>query len=134
MIEHVQTCLRIVWIVTIHIILILNKFRPVWTSSDMFVSIHIILILNMFRHVSESESWELRVESWELRARWLHLGKYFTLVIPSIKMCQIAILIFLFAKLRLVIWHIFWSLYLLEFIQGIALSKFVTFHVPFTQF
>ena len=34
--EHVQTCLRIVWIVTIHIILNLNKFRHVWKSFKEF--------------------------------------------------------------------------------------------------
>ena len=34
--KQVQTCLRILWIVTINIILNLNKFRHVWTSSDMF--------------------------------------------------------------------------------------------------
>ena len=36
MLEHVQTCLRIAIIVTIHIILNLNKFRHVSTCSDMF--------------------------------------------------------------------------------------------------
>ena len=34
--KQVQTCLRILWIVTINIILNLNKFRHVWTCSDMF--------------------------------------------------------------------------------------------------
>ena len=34
--EQVQTCLRIAWIVTIYIILNLNKFRHVWTCSYMF--------------------------------------------------------------------------------------------------
>jgi hypothetical protein len=86
MFQHVQTCLRITWIVTIHIILNLNKLRHVWTCSDMFenhmnhnnsyhtywiwtrsdmfqhvqtclritwiITIHIILNLNKFRHVS----------------------------------------------------------------------------------
>ena len=34
--EQVQTCLRIIWIITIRIILNLNKFRHVRTCSDMF--------------------------------------------------------------------------------------------------
>ena len=34
--EQVQTCLRIIWIITICIILNLNKFKQVWTCSDMF--------------------------------------------------------------------------------------------------
>ena len=34
--EQVQTCLRIIWIITIRIILNLNKFRHVTTCSDMF--------------------------------------------------------------------------------------------------
>ena len=34
MFQHVQTCLRITWIVTIHIILNLNKFRHVWESYE----------------------------------------------------------------------------------------------------
>ena len=65
MFQHVQTCLRITWIVTIHIMLNLNKFRQVWeshesqqfisywiwTSSDMFEQVQ--TCLNMFRHVWE---------------------------------------------------------------------------------
>ena len=34
MFQHVQTCSRITWIVTIHIILNLNKFRHVWESHE----------------------------------------------------------------------------------------------------
>ena len=46
--EHVQTCLRIV---TIHIILNLNKFRHVSTCSDMFEN---CMICNNSYHI-ESE-------------------------------------------------------------------------------
>ena len=84
MFQHVQTCLRII---SIHIRLILNKFRHVWesyessqfvsywiwTSLDMLqhvqpclriISIHIRLILNKFRHVSTcSDMFENHINS-----------------------------------------------------------------------
>ena len=41
LLEHVQTCLRIIRIVTVHILVNLNKFRHVSTCSDMFEK-HII--------------------------------------------------------------------------------------------
>ena len=76
--KQVQTCLRILWIVTIDIILNLNKFRHVWTCSDMFehvqtclriVSIHIILNLNKFGHVStRSDMFENRINSYHIES------------------------------------------------------------------
>ena len=58
--QQVQTCLRIIWIITIHIILNLNKFRHVSTCSDMFweshelyqfISYWIWTSVDMFQHV-----------------------------------------------------------------------------------
>ena len=51
MFEHVETCFRIVWIVTIYIILNLNKFRHVCLRIIWILTIHIILNLDKFRHV-----------------------------------------------------------------------------------
>ena len=48
MFQHVQTCLRITWIVTIHIILNLNKFRHVSTCSD-FEEFRQMSALNILR-------------------------------------------------------------------------------------
>ena len=81
MFEHVQPCLRIVWIVTIHITLNLNKFRH----------LKIIQIVTIFIISSESEQVQtcLRIisnlENWVLWTFWeLTLGAFYRAILDSI--------------------------------------------------
>ena len=82
----------VIWIVSIGIILNLNKFRHVWTCSDMFenricsnfrvfchvviwiVSIRIILNLDKFRHVWTSSDMFSKFFEWQELIRLHHFG------------------------------------------------------------
>ena len=60
--------MRILWIVTIHIILNLNKFRQVWTCSDMFEN-HMNCNNSDLENLKNLDNWVLWT-FWELSCRF----------------------------------------------------------------